>query len=111
MSSRQPINIALIACAIGVVLAWTDVGYAQWDDPHSTTRIIVTPKETEVYVDGGFVGIADDFDGMFQGLRLDPGPHEITLYLNGYRSVHQKLNLSNGATYKIRHAMVAAASW
>jgi hypothetical protein len=59
-----------------------------------------------VFVDGYFVGIADDFDGVFQSMKLDPGGHEITLYLDGYRTSTTKVMLQDGKTFKLRHDMV-----
>src|SRR5687768_206185 len=41
-------------------------GY-RWDD-RSELRIQATPRETQVYVDGYFVGVVDDFDGFAQRL-------------------------------------------
>ncbi len=69
-------------------------------------RTIVKPKQTEVFVDGYFVGVADDFDGVFQGMKLDPGGHEITLYLDGYRTSKHKVMLQEGKTFKLKHDMV-----
>ena len=63
---------------------------------------MATPREAEVYVDGYLVGTVDDFDGWSQRLRLQPGEHEIELYLEGYRSVRQKMLFRPGETYKIR---------
>jgi hypothetical protein len=75
-------------------------------DDRGTARTIVKPKETEVFVDGYFVGVADDFDGIFQGMKLDPGGHEITLYLDGYRTSKHKVMLQDGKTFKLKHDMV-----
>ena len=72
----------------------------------SALRVQVTPRETEVYVDGYLAGVADDFDGVFQRLRLPPGAHDIELHLDGFRSLRQTLYLTPGSTYKIRHTMV-----
>jgi PEGA domain-containing protein len=73
---------------------------------HSTAmRLQVTPHETEVYVDGYYAGIADDFDGVFQRLRIGPGEHEIELYLDGYRTFRQKAELRPGVTFRLRHEM------
>jgi hypothetical protein len=71
----------------------------------SGVRLQVTPRETEVYVDGSLAGIVDDFDGTFQRLNLPPGEHEIELYLEGYRSVRQKILLTRDSTYRIKHVM------
>jgi hypothetical protein len=76
-----------------------------YQDNRAQLRIEVTPKEAGVYVDGFYAGIVDDFDGFFQALPVPPGGHELVLYLPGYRTVHQRLDLSPGATYRISYAM------
>jgi hypothetical protein len=40
-------------------------------------RLKLKPREAEVYVDGAYAGIVDDFDGAFQKLHLPPGKHTI----------------------------------
>jgi hypothetical protein len=80
-------------------------GYGYAYDPRSGVRIQVTPRETQVYVDGYVAGIVDDFDGTFQRLNLPPGEHEIVLFLAGHRTVRQKVYLTAGDTFRIRHKM------
>jgi hypothetical protein len=58
-----------------------------------------------VYVDGQLAGTVDQFDGMFQSLSVEPGGHEITIYLAGFRSIRQQLYLNAGATYRIKGTM------
>jgi hypothetical protein len=79
-------------------------------DDRASVRVLVTPKEAAVYVDGYYAGIVDDFNGVFQSLPLSPGPHDITLFLEGYRTVHQKLYLTRRKSYKVRYTMQPAAS-
>lgn len=82
--------------------------YGYYPGAHERTadvRVLVTPKDAQVYVDGYYAGLVDDFDGLFQRLRLEPGEHDITLYLNGFRTVHERVNLGPGATYKLRYTM------
>jgi hypothetical protein len=74
-------------------------------DPESSLRLQVTPRETEVFVDGYFAGRVDDFDGRFQGLRIQPGEHELTLYLDGHRKVTQQVLVQPRATFRIRYTM------
>ncbi len=44
------------------------------------------PRDAEVYVDGYYAGIVDDFDGFFQRLTLEVGPHEIEVADGRYGS-------------------------
>jgi hypothetical protein len=75
-------------------------GY-QYAAPESNLRFEVKPKDASVYVDGYFAGKVDDFDGAFQRLHVVPGEHDIAVYLEGYRTLHEKLYLSPNATRKI----------
>lgn len=46
-------------------------------------RITGMPPDAQVFADGYFVGIANDFDGVFQHLNLEAGPHHIEIQLAG----------------------------
>jgi hypothetical protein len=80
-------------------------GFYGYYDDSASLRIQATPREAEVYVDGYYAGIVDDYDGMFQRLRLAPGPHDIVLYHERHRSVRESLYLSPHAGYKLRHTL------
>ena len=75
-------------------------------DPGSSVRVEVKPNKAEVYVDGYYAGLVDDFDGVFQRLPVYPGEHEIELYLDGYRAVKQRVYTAAGRTFKLKYAMV-----
>lgn len=74
-------------------------------DPGGSVKLEVKPKQAEVYVDGYYAGVVDDFDGIFQRLRIEPGEHELSLYLEGYRTVHQKVYLTPDNTFKLKYDM------
>jgi PEGA domain-containing protein len=78
--------------------------------PGASVRLEVMPRDAEVFVDGYFTGIVDEFDGMWQRLRLEPGQHEITLYRDGYRTYHQEAYLTNDHTFKIKMQMQPLAA-
>ncbi len=84
--------------------------YGGYSDYASDVRVMATPREAEVYVDGYLVGTVDDFDGWSQRLRIQPGEHEIELYLEGHRSVRQKMLFRPGETYKIRAVLDTLAA-
>lgn len=100
--------------ALPLALLWAPaVANAQWPPmypgyppyryalPESDLRFNVKPKDASVYVDGYFAGKVEDFDGTFQRLHVAPGQHEIVVYLDGYRSLQQRLYLSPNTTRKI----------
>ena len=74
-------------------------------EPDSAVRLEVTPKQAQVFVDGYYAGIVDDFDGTFQRLYIPPGEHQIELWLEGYRTVKQTVYLTPNNTFKIKYAM------
>jgi len=73
--------------------------------PEAHLRLDVKPSNAEVFVDGYYAGIVDDFDGAFQRLHVAPGEHEIELYLAGYRTVRQRLYLTANNTFKVKYSM------
>jgi len=75
----------------------------------ASLKVEVQPKSAEVYVDGQLAGTVDQFDGMFQSLSVEPGGHEITIYLAGFRTIRQQLYLSAGSTQRIKGAMAQLA--
>lgn len=79
--------------------------YHYHGDPDGSLKIEVKPAQAEVFVDGYYAGIVDDFDGAFQRLHVPPGEHEIILYLDGYRTVHQKVYVQIDSTFKLKYAM------
>ena len=65
----------------------------------------MSPRNTQVYVDGYFVGVVDNFDGTLQRLNIEAGEHELQLYLEGYRPFTQRVLFPRGGTLRITHAM------
>jgi len=61
-------------------------GYGSYDE-EGTLRLKVKPRDAEVYVDGYYAGQVDDFDGIFQRLHLDSGPHRIEVRAAGYETL------------------------
>jgi hypothetical protein len=76
----------------------------------SSMRLQVKPRDTQVFVDGYYAGIADDFDGTFQRLHLEAGQHSLQLFLPGHRLHSQDLYLQPGNTFTVRHTMEPLAN-
>ena len=51
---------------------------------YGDVRLQVRPRDAAVYVDGYYAGIVDDFDGAFQRLTLEVGPHEVAIEVPGF---------------------------
>jgi hypothetical protein len=76
-----------------------------YNDPAVALRLQVTPRDASVYVDGYAAGVVDDYDGVFQRLRLVPGPHEIVIYHPSHRTLRQSIYYNPGSTHTIRHTL------
>ncbi len=98
-------------------------GYGQYPYPYpypyygggyydltGAARLQVSPKQTQVFVDGYYVGVADEFDGSLQRLRVDAGEHELQLYLDGYRTVSTPILFRREGTITIKQVMQPLAA-
>ena len=68
-------------------------GYA-----YGGVRIQGAPEDAQVFADGYYVGIVDDFDGPFQHLNLQAGAHRIEIRAPGYPPVTFDVNVTPGQT-------------
>jgi len=57
----------------------------------------VSPEEAEVYLDGEYVGTADDYDGFPAYLPVSPGRHTLLFKAEGHRTVTRRLKVPRGA--------------
>jgi len=94
-------------------------GFGQWYPPYPafgypagvysdsavSIRLQVTPRDASVFVDGFAAGIVDDYDGVFQRLRLVPGPHEIVIHHPSHRTLRQSIYYNPGSTHTLRQAL------
>lgn len=71
----------------------------------SALRLRVKPVETEVYLNGYYAGIVDDFDGVFQRLYVPAGHHDLALRLDGYDTFNTKVYVAPGDTLDVTHQM------
>ena len=74
--------------------------------PAGTLSLEVEPPTAEVYVDGYFVGTADDRRGE---VRLEPGPHRVDLRAEGYLSATVDIRAESGATVSLRRTLTPLA--
>ena len=68
-------------------------------------RLDLPQRSAEVYADGYFVGTVDDFDGTFQQVNLEPGPHRIAIRAPGYETIEFDVRIEPGQTITYRADM------
>jgi PEGA domain len=78
-------------------------GYPQvysgsYNDYDGMLRLKMKPREAQVFVDGYFVGVVDDFDGMWQRLHVEPGPHRVEVRLDNYETLMFEVNIQPDKT-------------
>ena len=52
-----------------------------------TLRLKIKPPDAEVYVDGYYVGVVSDFNGIFHKLHIEGGQHRVEVRAPGYESL------------------------
>ena len=64
-------------------------------------RLDVSPRHAQVYVDGYYSGVVNDYDGVFQGLKLESGAYRIEITAPGYETLSFDVRITPGQ--KIRY--------
>jgi hypothetical protein len=84
-------------------------GYVARYDDTGSVRVLVKPRDAQVFVDGYYVGVVDEFDGTFQRLRLDTGPHRIEIRKEGFETMRFDVRVTYGHTLNLRGELRPAA--
>ena len=79
-------------------------GYVQ--GAQTRLRIVDAPPDAEIYVDGYYAGLVEDFDGVVQHLEVTPGPHQIEIRAPGFEPVVFDLDGAEGRTITYRARMI-----
>ena len=59
--------------------------YGSYGYPIGELRLKVHPRDAQVFIDGYYAGRVDDFDGVFQSLRLEEGEYQVEIVSPGYQ--------------------------
>ncbi len=65
-------------------------------------RITDAPRDAQVFADGNYVGIVDDFDGAAEHLNLEPGQHRIEIHAPGQTPIAFDVVVEAGRTITLR---------
>jgi hypothetical protein len=72
-------------------------------------RLEIDQKTANVFADGFYVGVVDDFDGIFQHLNLKVGAHHLEIAAVGYETLTLDVNVAAGKTITYKQSMVPMA--
>ena len=75
--------------------------------PTGSVRTEVKPQSAQVFVDGGYVGKADDYDGWWQRLDLEPGQHRLVFRAPGFQPYVADIRIVPGQDVHLKYDMVA----
>ncbi len=70
----------------------------------------VKPKNTQVYLNGKYIGVTDNFDGVPRALWLKEGTYEIIFYLDGYATVVREFTIHPGVIIDVKQRLSPGAS-
>ena len=70
--------------------------------PYGGLRITGFSRDAQVFADGYYVGIVNDFDGIFQAVNLEAGPHRIQIVEYGREAVEFDVMIQPGRTMTFR---------
>jgi PEGA domain len=68
-------------------------------------RLKIRPRDAQVFVDGHYAGLVDDFDGTFQSLRLESGGHKIEIHMPGFEDLELDVHVQPGRTITLEEQL------
>jgi hypothetical protein len=71
-------------------------------------QLSIDPRSAEVYVDGVYAGVVNDFSGYFEHLELSGGLHFVTIVAPKYDPLFLQVVVTPGHTQTYRGALTRA---
>ncbi len=68
-------------------------------------RTEIKPDEAKVYLDGDYVGVADDFNSWYQRMNVEPGRHRLVFRAQGYQPYAVTMRILPGRDYHIKQQL------
>ena len=93
----KPALLALVLLACGGPKPPTN-GVTRQD---AIVQLASNVRDAQVYVDGYYAGVVDDYDGAFQALKLESGAYRIEIRAPGYETLAFDVRITPGQ--KIRY--------
>ncbi len=82
---------------------------AQAQEESSEMKITVKPNRAAVYINGGYVGRVNEFDGPWQAMVLPPGTYSLLITLEGYTPFETRVTLAPAQKYHLKADLVPEA--
>ena len=78
-----------------------NVGVPARTGRYAVVKTDVSPEEAQVFLDGKYIGSADDFDGRPDYLYLGAGKYHLEFRLPGYQTLATDLDVSRGQRVRL----------
>jgi hypothetical protein len=97
--------------------AWLPIplytGYTTYEPPLEGApvgglQLDIDPRRAQVFVDGSYAGVVEEFSGYFHHLELPAGAHDISIVETGYEPLSFHVIVSPGATLTQRATLARA---
>jgi hypothetical protein len=72
----------------------------------ATLKIVATPLESAVLIDGAYVGYAGQVSGVFKSLTVASGRRRVRIEMQGYRPYETEIELTAGRTSEVKTALI-----
>jgi hypothetical protein len=78
--------------------------------PMGGVQLALEPRRAQVYVDGSYAGLVDDFAGYYRHLPLPAGNHRIEVFTPGYLPLIFDVTVVPDRTITYRQSLVGVSS-
>ena len=86
-------------------VAGGSVGVGVRQGRYAIVKTDVSPQEAQIYLDGKYIGSADDFDGYPDFLYLGPGKYQLEFRMPNYMTYATELDVTAGQQIKIEEKL------
>jgi hypothetical protein len=76
--------------------------------PVGGLQLDIDPRRAQVFVDGTYAGVVEEFSGYYHHLELPAGQHDISVVASGYEPLSFRVIISPGATMTQRASLSRA---
>jgi hypothetical protein len=84
-------------------------GYGTGDD-QGALDLDIWPADTQVWLDGQYIGTVDDFDGFPTYLWLEKGTYDLVFYRDGFQTLARQYSIYPGLTIDVGDRLVQGTS-
>ncbi len=89
---------------------WGYDGWGYFRPDAGAVDLDIKPEKAKIYLDGDYIGVADNYDGFPRYLWLKPGTYEMVIYKEGFETLKRRLKVVAGEVIDMNDRMVPGES-